>query len=671
MFDKILIANRGEIAVRIAATCDRMGIATVAVHSDVDGNGAAVRAAGEAVALGGVSAAETYLAIDKIIAAAREAGADAVHPGYGFLSENADFARACEAAGLVFIGPAADTIATMGDKLAAKRLAAEAGVHTIPGGTQSVADEAAALDAARDIGFPVMLKAAAGGGGKGMRIVRDAAQLAENFASAAREAAASFADDRIFVEKYIARPRHIEIQILADAHGHIIHLGERECSIQRRHQKVIEEAPSPLLDEATRAAMTGQAVALAEKVDYRSAGTIEFVADAERNFFFLEMNTRLQVEHPVTEMVTGLDLVEWMIRIAAGDRLDIDQAQVKTQGWAIEARIYAEDPLRGFLPSTGWISKYREPAPVAGEIRVDSGVVEGDEVTIHYDPLLAKLICHGADRAAALDRLRGALDRYLVRGPNHNIEFLSAVAAQPRFADGHLSTDFIADKWPDGFAPEPLSGASGMDFMSVALLVHLAHLHPDDPGRPVGEGAVAEWWLAPDDDIRTGHLLRISPSGAGYRVSMAADDDRPGLATPMARQIAVDWRPGEALVEAELDGRRMWLKVTRQGLAYRLVHGGHDAAFWVVPPHVAPSLAHMPRKLAADTRKLVTAPMPGLLASMAVEVGQEVKAGEALAVIEAMKMENILRAEHDGTVATLHAAPGDNLAVDQAILEFE
>ncbi|MCZ6605462.1 MAG: acetyl-CoA carboxylase biotin carboxylase subunit [Alphaproteobacteria bacterium] len=656
MFDKILIANRAEIAARIIRGCDAMGIATVAVFSEEDAGGLPRRLAGEAVALGGRTAAESYLDIEKIIAASLETGAQAVHPGYGFLSENADFAKACEAAGLTFIGPPADVIAAMGDKLAAKALAVKAGVNIIPG-SDAVPGEAEAHAMAAEIGYPVMLKAAAGGGGKGMRIARDEAELAQGFASAAREAEAAFADGRIFVEKYIERPRHIEIQILADAHGNVVHLNERECSIQRRHQKIIEEAPSPLLDAKTRAAMGKQAVAVARAVGYRSAGTVEFIADAERNFYFLEMNTRLQVEHPVTEMVTGIDLVEAMIRIAAGEPLGFTQKEIAATGWAIEARIYAEDPERGFLPSTGRLVRYREPRSELAGVRIDSGVAEGEEIGIYYDPMLAKLICHGPDRGQAIEGLRRALDQTYVRGLTHNIGFLNALLGHPRFAAGDLATDFIDQEWPDGFVRAQPHGQAWFDLVAVAACVHC---------QSVKAGTHEDLVVVPDGAPERGVPVRVVAGDGGTRVERPDGE---------VMEVYGNWRPGQPLFEGGIDGREVCIAVDpvrgRAGFAYRLVRGGHDVVLLVAPPHIAALLARMPQKAGADTHHAVTAPMPGLLVSLAVETGQAVKTGEQIAVIEAMKMENILCAERDGTVARLLVVPGESLAVDQVILEYD
>ncbi len=678
MFRKILIANRGEIACRIIRTCTQMGIATVAVHSDADADSVATGLADEAVALGGSAAAETYLDIGKIVAAAKQTGADAVHPGYGFLAENAEFAAAVEDAGMTFIGPPPEVIAQMGDKLTAKALAQAAGVAVVPGaagvskagtskaGTSkggaskgdALKNAEAAAKAAAEIGFPVMLKAAAGGGGKGMRIARTKTELKEGFRSAASEAKAAFGDGRIFVEKYLENPRHIEVQILADAHGNVIHLGERECSIQRRHQKVIEEAPSPFLSDAARAAMTAQAVALAKAVDYRSAGTVEFIVDAQGDFYFLEMNTRLQVEHPVTEMITGLDLVELMIRVAAGEALPLTQDQVRIDGWAIEARVYAEDPGRGFLPVTGRLVHYREPPVLAGAVRVDSGVAAGSEVGVFYDPLLAKLIAHGPDRAGAIALLRGALDRYHIRGLTHNMGFLAAIAASPQFAAGETHTGLIGELWPDGFAALPPADADEhRRLMAVATVLHTISVAR---GRRKGDnaGAPGAWAVCLGRECQ---LVRVEPGGGGYLVTQEGQ----------ISEVICDWRPGQALFEGAVDGRDICVQVDRDGVGYRLANGGHELTVRVVAPHIARLMARMPDKAPPDLSRYLLSPMPGLLVSLAVTQGQAVKEGEELAVVEAMKMENVLRAERDAVVAALHVRPGASLAVDETIMEFE
>jgi propionyl-CoA carboxylase alpha chain len=650
MFRKILIANRGEIACRVIRTARRMGIATVAVYSEADAEALHVREADEAVGIGPAPAAESYLRIDRIVAACKETGAEAVHPGYGFLSERPAFAAALAEAGIAFIGPTAAAIAAMGDKIESKKLAAAAGVSTVPGFLGVIADAKAAARVAKDIGYPVMIKASAGGGGKGMRIAHDDAELHEGFSSAQHEAKSSFGDDRVFLEKYIEQPRHIEIQVLGDAHGNIVHLGERECSIQRRHQKIIEESPSPLLDAETRAAMGAQAVALAKAVDYRSAGTVEFIVDRNINFYFLEMNTRLQVEHPVTELVTGLDLVELMIRIAAGGKLPFAQKDVKQTGWAIEARVYAEDPTRNFLPSTGRLVRY---IPAVGDgIRIDSGVAEGAEISLYYDPMIAKLCAYGADRNQAIERLRGALDGFYVAGVRHNIGFLAAIAASERFARGALSTDFIAEEFPDGFAPPP-------GFVEADRIILAA-------------AAVAARRLAAGEGGPEPAHLTVLLDGAAHAVALRDEPGGYGVQSGGETCLAAsDWRPADKLLHLRVEGRVATVQIERlPGRAFRLTHAGVVRRAQVLSPRAAELLQMMPPKVVADTSRLVLSPMPGLLTALAVEEGQEVKAGEALAIVEAMKMENVLRAERDGTVAKLRAKAGDSLAVDQVILEF-
>ena len=661
MFNKILIANRGEIACRVIRTAQRMGIATVTVYSDADADALHVRMADEAVPIGPAAAAESYLKIEQIVEACRTTGAEAVHPGYGFLSENAAFATALAAAGVAFIGPGPEAIAAMGDKIESKKLARAAGVSIVPGHLDVIPDAESAVAVARDIGYPVMIKASAGGGGKGMRIVTNDAEVRDGFRSAASEAKSSFADDRIFIEKYIEEPRHIEIQVLGDTFGNLVHLGERECSIQRRHQKVIEEAPSPFLNNDTRKAMGRQAVALARAVGYRSAGTVEFIVDRERNFYFLEMNTRLQVEHPVTELVTGLDLVELMIRVAAGEPLPFTQKDVRLKGWAIEARIYAEDPTRNFLPSTGRLIRYRPPA---GEgLRLDTGVFEGAEISVYYDPMIAKLVGSGPDRDTAIERLRGALDSFYVTGVQHNIAFLAAVAAKPRFRASALSTDFIAEEFRGGFAPP--SGFVEPDRM-ILLAAALAH-------RRIREREAVIDGKLPGARIEIAERSVVLLDGRPYPVSLRPEDDAYRIA--IGEEIcsaATDWQPGEVLLQIRVGEHLATVQIERlPGAAFRLVHGGVIRRAQVLPPRAAELFALMPEKQASDTSRLLLSPMPGLLSSLAVSHGQEVKAGEPLAVVEAMKMENILRAERDGRVARIRANPGDSLAVDQVILEFE
>jgi len=672
LFDKILIANRGEIACRVLRSCRELGIATVAVYSDADATAPHVEWADEAVRLGPPPSAESYLLVEGIVAACRETGAQAVHPGYGFLSENTAFAEALAAAGIAFIGPPPSAIAAMGDKITSKRLAKEAGVNTVPGTEGLIEDAGDAVAIAREIGYPVMIKATAGGGGKGMRVAHDDAELRQGFRAARSEAGSSFADDRVFIEKFVEAPRHIEIQVLADAHDNVVHLGERECSIQRRHQKVIEEAPSPALDPETRARMGEQAVSLARAVGYRSAGTVEFIVDKDRNFYFLEMNTRLQVEHPVTELVTGLDLVALMIRIAAGQRLPFGQDDLRLDGHAIEARVYAEDPLRGFLPSIGRLAYYREPTPAAldgtGRLRVDSGVVEGSEISLYYDPMIAKLCTHGDDRDSAIAAMQAALDAYYVRGVSHNMAFLADIMAKPRFRRGELTTGFIAEEYPDGFhgtAPGP-----GVYARLIVVAAVIARLAAERDARISGQVAgheveVGADWVVFIEDAREALSVVADGEGAWRVAGPALDEAGAGV------RVVTDWRPGTPLFQARLDGRALTVQVDRAGACWRLTHGGAAREVRVLPPRAAELAARMPRKAPPDLSRYLLSPMPGLLTRLLVEPGTPIKVGEEVAVVEAMKMENVLRAERDGTVAKLHAQAGDNLAVDQAIVEFE
>jgi propionyl-CoA carboxylase alpha chain len=660
MFKKILIANRGEIACRVIRTARAMGIKTVAVYSDADADALHVREADEAVHIGAAPAAQSYLQIDRIVEACVKTGAEAVHPGYGFLSENMKFAEALKKAGVVFIGPDPHAIFSMGDKIESKKLAKEAGVSTVPGylGVIKDAEEAAAI--AREIGYPVMIKASAGGGGKGMRIAHNDQEARDGFRSATNEAKASFGDDRVFVEKFVQEPRHIEIQVLADGHGNCLYLGERECSIQRRHQKVIEEAPSPFLDERTRQAMGEQAVALAKAVKYKSAGTVEFIVDGKRNFYFLEMNTRLQVEHPVTEMVTGLDLVEQMIRVAAGEKLKFKQADIKLKGWAIEARVYAEDPLRNFLPSTGRLVRYREPigGPV---VRVDSGVYEGAEISMFYDPMIAKLVTYGEDRGTAIAAMREALDSFYIRGLGHNIGFLAALMAHPRFQAGRLTTGFIAEEFPDGFHGVQLTDTEMSDLVAVAAIVHQAQARRAVAVKPhfrTRDSAANGNWV-----VKIGKVKRpvsIVETASGHAV----------IDGKSSREVVSNWQLDQFIFSGRIDGRLVTVQVERDGIGYRMSYAGASLLVLVLLPRAAALAEHMIEKTPPDMSKYLLSPMPGLLVSLAVKEGQEVKAGQELAVVEAMKMENLLRAERDGKVAGLHAKAGDSLAVDQIIMEF-
>ena len=658
---KILIANRGEIACRVIKTAKRLGIATVAVHSDADRDALHVLMADEAVAIGPASSAESYLVTANILAAIEQTGADAVHPGYGFLSENAEFARTLEAAGIIFIGPGPDAITAMGDKITSKKIAEAAGVNTVPGHLEPVVDADDAVKIARRIGYPVMLKASAGGGGKGMRIARNDAECRDGLLRAMNEARSSFGDDRVFVEKYIEQPRHIEIQVLADSHGNCIHLGERECSIQRRHQKVIEEAPSPFLDAATRQAMGEQAVALAKAVAYRSAGTVEFIVDQQRNFFFLEMNTRLQVEHPVTEMVTGLDLVEQMLCIADGQHLGLKQEDVTFTGWAVETRIYAEDPFRGFLPSGGRLVRYRAP-PESASVRVDSGVYEGAEISLHYDPMIAKLVTHGSDRASAIDAMSHALDGFVIRGPAHNIPFLAALMMHPRFREGRLSTDFIADEYPGGFDAADVTHDDPRLLVAVAAALHHAHQTRASAISGQVEGhrrQISGEWVVVMDGVQ--YPVRAAIAGGGHDVTVDGQ----------LFELRSDWRLGDLLFEGTAGGAAVCIQVEHLAVGFLLLHAGTRARVLVLAPHVAALNAWMPEKEAPDTSRFLLSPMPGLLVSVAVAAGDAVKAGQEICVVEAMKMENLLQAGRDGIIGAVHAAPGDILAVDQAIVEFE
>ncbi|OJW24664.1 MAG: acetyl/propionyl-CoA carboxylase subuit alpha [Planctomycetales bacterium 71-10] len=662
MFQKILIANRGEIACRVIRTARKMRIATVAVHSEADRDALHVDLADESFLLGPSPPRLSYLDVDRIVAACKATGAEAVHPGYGFLSENEAFVRRLDAEGIAFVGPTADAIAAMGDKIASKRLARQAGVNVIPGFDGEIESARRAVEIAREVGYPVMIKASAGGGGKGLRIARDDAGVAEGFEACRAEAAGAFGDDRVFIEKFIERPRHIEIQVLADASGATVFLGERECSLQRRHQKVIEEAPSPFLDEPTRAAMGAQAVALARAVGYRSAGTVEFVVGADRSFYFLEMNTRLQVEHPVTEMVTGLDLVEKMIRIAAGEPLGMTQADVRPEGWAIECRINAEDPFRNFLPSTGRLVRYRPPEEEAGSVRVDAGVVEGDEISIYYDSMIAKLITSGRTRREAVERMHGALDAFLIRGVSTNLAFQAALTRHPRFLAGDLDTGLIAETYPDGFHSASLPHEDPLILAAVAAYARRRYIK-----RAVGTSGQLE-----------GHARRVASDwvvllpDARYELGVFLDDGGCEiLHDGKLHHLRTAWKLGDPLLKGTWDGEDVCVQVERTGLKYRVAHRGAQVDAFVMTARAAELLALMPQKPPPDLSKLLLSPMPGLLVEVAVAPGQAVRGGETLAVVEAMKMRNVLRADHDAVVAEILAAPGDSLAVDQAILRFE
>ncbi|MCW8915330.1 MAG: acetyl/propionyl/methylcrotonyl-CoA carboxylase subunit alpha [Magnetovibrio sp.] len=665
MFKKILIANRGEIACRVIKTAKQMGIKTVAVYSEADRDALHVLQADEAYCIGPAASSESYLRVDKIMEVIKKSKAEAVHPGYGFLSENAEFCRKLKREGIAFIGPNELAIKAMGDKIESKKLAEKAGVSTVPGYTKALKDYAEAKKVANNVGYPVMLKASAGGGGKGMRVCENDADLKEAFVSAVREAKSSFGDDRVFIEKFIVNPRHIEIQVMADQHGNVVYLNERECSIQRRHQKVIEEAPSPFIDPETRKAMGEESVALAKAVKYVSAGTVEFIVDQEKNFYFLEMNTRLQVEHPVTEYITGLDLVEMMIRVAAGQKLPIKQEDVKLEGWSIESRVYAEDPFRNFLPSIGRLSRYK--APEGEGVRVDTGVYEGGEISMHYDPMIAKLVTYGADRDLAIKAMSHALDGYYIRGVQHNIPFLSALMNHDRFIKGNLSTGFIAEEYPDGFHASDVVHDDPSILVAVAGCMHFAYQARAAAisGQQAGhEREVANEWVAA---VGKKHVpMHVVDVEGGFDVTL----DARGF-TKNTIEVRSNWQLAEPVFKGTVNGTEVIIQCDRLAVGYRLLHAGSEAEIRVLSANSAALFKLMPVKLPPDTSKLLMSPMPGLLLSVSVEAGQEVKAGEELAVIEAMKMENVLRAEIDGTIKEVAAKPGDSLAVDQVILSFE
>jgi len=686
MFQKILIANRGEIACRVIKTCRAMGIRTVAVYSEADARALHVRMADESVCIGPALAAQSYISIERVVGAVRASGAEAVHPGYGFLSENPRFGAALAEAGVAFIGPPTSAVEAMGDKITSKRIAAEAGVSTVPGHMGLIGDAEEAVRIAGGIGYPVMIKASAGGGGKGMRIAWSDAEAREGFQASKNEAAASFGDDRIFIEKFVDQPRHIEIQLLADKHGNCVYLHERECSIQRRNQKVVEEAPSPFLDEATRKAMGEQACALARAVGYESAGTVEFIVDGARNFYFLEMNTRLQVEHPVTELITGIDLVEQMIRVAAGEPLPFAQDEIPLKGWAVESRLYAEDPYRKFLPSTGRLTRYRPPLQVGGgplwergnwpgleagtviaggpqlAIRNDTGVYEGGEISRFYDPMIAKLCTWAPTREAAIDAMSGALDAFEVEGIGHNLPFLSAVMAHPRFREGRLTTAFIAEEWPEGFKGVVLPTEELRRVAAAAVAMHrVAEIRRarisgrlDHHERHVG----TDWVVAVQGDEMPVSVL-AEPGGADVT-----------FADGSLLRVEGPWVPGQTLARLTVDGRPLLLKVEEASGGFRVRTGGADLRVHVRTPRQAELARLMPEKSPPDMSRALLCPMPGLLVRVLVAEGEEVEEGQALATVEAMKMENTLKAERSGTVARLRAREGDTLAVDQVILDF-
>ncbi|CAB1370452.1 acetyl-CoA carboxylase biotin carboxylase subunit [Denitratisoma oestradiolicum] len=663
MFKKILIANRGEIACRVIKTARRMGIKTVAVYSEADKDARHVELADEAVCIGPAASKESYLVMDKIIAACKQTGAEAVHPGYGFLSENEEFSRTLEEQGIVFIGPKHHSVAAMGDKIASKKLAKEARVNIIPGYNDPIDTPERAVEIARDIGYPVMIKASAGGGGKGLRVAFNDKEAHEGFASCKNEAKNAFGDDRVFMEKFIEEPRHIEIQVMGDSQGNVVYLWERECSIQRRHQKVIEEAPSPFLDDATRKAMGEQAVALAKAVNYQSAGTVEFVVGGkDKGFYFLEMNTRLQVEHPVTEMITGLDLVELMIRVAAGEALPFKQNEIKREGWAMECRINAEDPFRNFLPSTGRLVKYQPPKEVAGLVRVDTGVYEGGEISMFYDSMIAKLIVHGATRDQAIARMREGLNAFVIRGVASNIAFQAALMKNPRFVNGNFNTGLIGEEYPKGFNAADVVHDDPAMLVCVAAAMHRQYLQRNTeisgqmPGHAFKPGA--DYVVILGD---AHHPVTIHAASGGWDVSFAGD----------RHEVRSDWQFGQSLYQGSFNGNHFCMQVERAGLKYRLFHWGTQADVMVMNAHAAAMQKLMPFKAPPDTSKFLLSPMPGLLTEIAVAPGQEVKAGETLAKIEAMKMENVLKAERDCVVDKLLAKAGESLTVDQAIIGFK
>ena len=666
MFKKILIANRGEIACRVIKTARKMGIRTVAVYSDADQNALHVRMADEAVHIGPSPANQSYIVIDKIMDAIRQTGAEAVHPGYGFLSENMKFAEALEKAGVVFVGPPSPAIEAMGDKITSKKLAQKAGVSTVPGYMGLISDADEAVKISREIGYPVMIKASAGGGGKGMRIAWSDDEARDGFQSSKNEAANSFGDDRIFIEKFVTQPRHIEIQVLADKHGNYVYLHERECSIQRRNQKVIEEAPSPFLDEATRKAMGEQACALAKAVGYTSAGTVEFIVDGDRNFYFLEMNTRLQVEHPVTELITGVDLVEQMIRVADGEKLPFTQGDLKINGWAMESRLYAEDPYRNFLPSIGRLTRYRPPVEAAtatGVVRNDTGVYEGGEISMYYDPMIAKLCTWAPTRAEAIEGMRVALDSFEVEGIGHNLPFCSAVMDHPKFVAGDMTTAFIAEEFPDGFDGVALSDERLRKVAACAAAMNrVAEIRRTRISGRLGnhERHVGDDWVVAIQgrDI----AVRIAADREGATVSFAEGGEH---------RVTSDWTPGQSLARLEVDGEPIVLKVDKIPAGQRIRTRGADLRVYVRTPRQAELARLMPEKLPPDTSKFLLCPMPGLVVKISVEEGQEVQEGQALATVEAMKMENILRAERKGVVKRVSASAGASLKVDDVIMEFE
>ena len=682
MFNKILIANRGEIACRVIATAKKMGIQTVAVYSEADKLSRHVQLADESVLIGPAASRESYLVAEKIIAAAKSTGAQAIHPGYGFLSENEAFAKRCEDEGLVFIGPKHHAIAAMGDKIASKKLAKKAQVNTIPGHNEAIESPEEAVKIAQSIGYPVMIKASAGGGGKGLRVAFNDKETHEGFTSCRNEARNSFGDDRVFIEKFVEEPRHIEIQVLGDAHGHVIYLNERECSIQRRHQKVIEEAPSPFISDETRAAMGAQAVALAKAVQYQSAGTVEFVVGKDQSFYFLEMNTRLQVEHPVTECITGLDLVEWMIRIAAGEKLSLQQSEVQRNGWAIECRINAEDPFRNFLPSTGRLVRFRPPAQTMFQadpeqlmgVRVDTGVMEGGEIPMFYDSMIAKLIVHGRDRADAISKMRNALNGFVIRGVSSNIPFQSALLAHPDFMSGNFNTGFIAQHYAHGFRSEDVHHSDADFLIALASFVR----------RKSRERAAGLSGQLPGYDVKVGQqytVITLDAQGEHSHTQVEVDDSGGRHDTAVIKVNGKNYaieshsRLNDVAIHGTVNGQPFTAQVergsTQNPLSLKVQHNGACIEVLVISPRMAELHRMMPFKAPPDLSRFVLSPMPGLLVEVAVQAGQKVMAGERVAVIEAMKMENVLFATQDGIVKSVVAGKGESLTVDQVILEFE
>lgn len=662
MFSKILIANRGEIACRAMRSAKKMGIATVAVYSDADKNSLHTRTADESVHIGPAASAESYLSIEKIIQACKQTGSDAVYPGYGFLSENAEFCAALADNNIGFIGPGKLAIESMGDKITSKKLAIEAGVSTVPGHTDIITDTDHAVSIANSIGYPVMLKASAGGGGKGMRVAYNDDECIEGFERAANEARTSFGDDRIFIEKFIEKPRHIEIQVLADKHGNTLYLNERECSIQRRHQKVIEEAPSPFLDEATRKAMGEQSCALAKAVSYHSAGTVEFIVDAQRNFYFLEMNTRLQVEHPVTEMITDLDLIEEMIKIEAGEKLSHQQSDIGINGWSMEARVYAENPFREFLPSTGRVTRYVEPVNPP-HVRVDSGVFEGGEVSIYYDPMISKLITWGETRDSAIERMQTALDRYQIDGVTTNIPFLSALFSDNNFRAGDFSTHFIEQHYPKGFSRTEPDKKEQLHLHAAAVVTRFLLRQQE---------ASISGTMRPVEPVTQLPLVVIENSELfEFEVTQKKDNHFQLIHNGTSTLVETSWKPAQSEFSSTIDGQEVILQWKRTSVGYQISNAKHVSELQVMSPRAADKHHYMPVRKPVDTSSLLLSPMPGLLVDVMVKEGDTVSAGDSLAVVEAMKMENVLKAERSGTIAKIVTAPGSTMDVDQTILEFE